>query len=236
MLLQVQQISKKYGNQLAVDNVSFSVKMGEIVGFLGLNGAGKSTTMKIITGCLAPNSGDVLIDNTSILENPLKTKKNVGYLPENNPLYEDMFVREYLEYVIRMYDSQKEYHERVEKIIKETFLSAEANKKIGQLSKGYKQRVGLAQAFIHHPKLLILDEPITGLDPNQIDEIEDFLKIQSMDKAILFSSHTLSEVASICTRVIIIHQGKIVLDKKIAEISDLAGTFKELTKNEINSR
>ena len=228
-MLQIQHIAKDYGKQPAIKDISFSVAKGEIVGFLGVNGAGKSTTMKIITGCLSPDKGDVLIGGDSIAKHPNQAKRKVGYLSENNPLYGDMYVREYLEYVVRMYAPQANALNRVEAIIHSTGLLPEAHKKIQQLSKGYRQRVGLAQAFVHEPELLVLDEPITGLDPNQIDEIQQFLIDQSRDKAILFSSHTLSEVSSVCTRIIIIHQGEIVLDKPMKDVDNLSLTFKELT-------
>ncbi len=231
MILQVQNISKKYGKQQAVDAISFSVEKGEIVGFLGPNGAGKSTTMRMLTGCISADKGDVLISGFSISKQALKAKSNLGYLPEHNPLYEEMYVKEYLEYVAGMYDlPAKDIKIQVDAIVNEVGLQPESHKKIAHLSKGYRQRVGLAQAFVHDPQLLVLDEPITGLDPNQIEEIESFLRNKSREKAILFSSHTLSEVASVCTRIIIIHKGKIVLDEPINNIENLDSTFKELTK------
>ena len=231
MVLEVQHISKKYNTQQVLNDISFDVKEGEIIGFLGPNGAGKTTTMKIITGCLSPDEGKVFIENFDISKDERKTKNAIGYLPENNPLYEDMYVSEYLEYVSRIYSLGKYTKENVQTVIKQVGLNAEAHKQISKLSKGYKQRVGLAQAIIHNPKLLILDEPTSGLDPNQIDEINNLLLKLSKDKAILFSSHTLSEVASICTRIIIIHKGNIVLDKPIAEIENLETLFKTLTKD-----
>ncbi len=232
MILSVENISKKYGKQQAVSRLSFSVEKGEIVGFLGPNGAGKSTTMKMIAGCLMPDGGEILIGGKSVITYPLEAKKMIGYLPEDNPLYEEMYVREYLEYVAGLYGFSRDAREKSGEIIDAVSLSPEAHKKIGQLSKGYRQRVGLAQAFIHNPELLILDEPITGLDPNQIDEIRDFLIRQSQDKAILFSSHTLPEVSSVCTRVIIICAGKIVFDKPMTEVDDLATIFKDLTSKD----
>lgn len=227
-LLQVKDIVKKYGRQTAVDGVSFSIEEGEIVGFLGVNGAGKSTVMKIITGCLASDSGEVSIGEYSISRQALQAKRRIGYLPEDNPLYEEMYVREYLRYVLRLYGQSKE-KSKVEAIIEATHLSPEAHKKISQLSKGYRQRVGLAQALIHNPDLLILDEPITGLDPLQIEETEKLIRHCAGQRAVLFSSHTLSEVVSLCTRILIIHRGRIVLDKPLSAIDDLTTTFKELT-------
>ena len=230
MVLEVQHISKKYGTQQVLNDISFDVKEGEIVGFLGPNGAGKTTTMKIITGCLSSDKGSVFIENFDISKDGLKAKSITGYLPENNPLYEDMYVSEYLEYISRIY-SMKNPMKTAKNVINQVGLKPEVHKRISELSKGYKQRVGLAQAIIHNPKLLILDEPTSGLDPNQTDEIKNLLLELSKDKAILFSSHTLSEVASICTRIIIIHKGNIVSDKPIAEIENVEALFKMLTKD-----
>lgn len=230
MILQVQQLSKQYKHQPAVDQISFSVEKGEIVGFLGPNGAGKSTALKMITGCLSIDKGDVFIGNHSIVADPLRAKALIGYLPEHNALYEEMYVREYLEYVAGFYKLSGEKRQIVKNIMENTGLSPESHKKIGQLSRGYRQRVGLAQALIHRPELLVLDEPFTGLDPNQIEEIITFVKRESADKAILFSSHVLQEVSSVCTRVIILHHGRIVLDKPSGEIENLALTFKRLTQ------
>ncbi len=222
MVLEAQHISKKYNTQQVLNDISFDAKKGEIIGFLGPNGAGKTTTMKIITGCLDADEGNVLVK-----------KKGIGYLPENNPLYEEMYVAEYLEYVAKLYAPDlpaNKIREQVKTTIEQVGLKPEAHKQISKLSKGYKQRVGLAQAIIHNPDLLILDEPTSGLDPNQTDEIKNLLLELSKDKAILFSSHTLTEVASICTRIIIIHKGNIVADKSIDETGDLEGLFKSLTK------
>lgn len=231
MILKVQHISKKYGTQQVLNDISFDVKKGEIIGFLGPNGAGKTTTMKIITNYLSSDEGTILVEGVDTVKDELETKSIIGYLPENNPLYEDMYVIEYLEYVSQLYSSAKYTKENVQTAIKQVGLNPEAHKQISELSKGYKQRVGLAQAIIHDPKLLILDEPTSGLDPNQIDEINHLLLDLSKDKAVLFSSHTLSEVVSICTRIIIIHRGNIVLDKPIAEIENVETMFKTLTKN-----
>ncbi len=228
MVLDVRSLVKRYGAQQVVNNVSFQAGKAEIIGFLGPNGAGKSTTMKIITGCIQSDQGYVYIDGFDIVKDDLKAKKQIGYLPENNPLYDDMYIAEYLEYVSGLYD--RNHKETVQTVIAKTGLKPEAHKLISQLSKGYKQRVGLAQAIIHDPALLILDEPMSGLDPNQMDEIKALLRQLSPGKTILFSSHTLAEVASICTRIIIIHQGNIVADKLIDEIPDLEYLFKTLTK------
>ena len=216
MVLDVQNISKNYGRQAAVKAVSFSIEKGEIVGFLGVNGAGKSTTMKIIAGCMLPDSGTVV-------------KSSLGFLPEDNPLYDEMYVPEYLRYVAGLY-ALTHPKEKVEEIIQQTGLHPERHKRIEQLSKGYRQRVGLAQAIIHQPELLLLDEPTAGLDPNQTKEIHAFLLSLSQEKGILFSSHTLSEVATICTRILFIHQGKIVADRPRNEIEDLETLFAELTR------
>ena len=230
MILDIQHISKKYGTQQVLNNISFQVKKGEIVGFLGPNGAGKSTLMKIITGCLLMDKGSVSIETYDILKDELNAKKLIGFLPEDNPLYEEMYVAEYLEYVAQLYGYGKDTKEKVKNAINQVGLKPESYKQISQLSKGYKQRVGLAQAIIHDPSLLILDEPTSGLDPNQIDEIKDLLLELSKEKAILFSSHTLSEVTSICTRVLIIHKGNIVTDQSIKEIENLEILFKTKTK------
>ncbi|GHV58209.1 hypothetical protein FACS1894182_09440 [Bacteroidia bacterium] len=227
-MLEVKNISKKYGSQAAVKDVSFSIGRGEIVGFLGPNGAGKSTALKLIAGSLPVDSGSVVISGYDLQCDPLKAKARIGYLPENNPLYDDMYVAEYLDYTAGLYllDNRKA---RVAEIIRQTGLQPEAYKKIEQLSKGYRQRVGLAQALIHQPEVLILDEPSSGLDPNQTDEINRLLLSLQPEKVILFSSHTLSEVATVCTRILFIHQGEIVADLPRNEIEDLEILFKELT-------
>ncbi len=211
MSITVNNLTKNYGAQKAVDYISFTVNKGEIVGFLGPNGAGKSTTMKIITGYLTASTGSTTVCGIAVTENSNETKKKIGYLPEANPLYYDMYVREYLDFVTNIH-TVKNKKEKIEEVIKTVGLTVEANKKIGQLSKGYKQRVGLAAALIHDPEVLILDEPTTGLDPNQIIEIRELIKKLGADKTVLFSSHILQEVQAICDRVIIINQGKIVAD------------------------
>ncbi|MCK5814712.1 MAG: ATP-binding cassette domain-containing protein [Flavobacteriaceae bacterium] len=226
MSIKVQNISKTYGDQAAVNDVSFSIENGEIVGFLGPNGAGKSTTMKIINGFVKPTSGEAFVNEMSVLENPLDTKKAIGYLPEHNPLYLDMYVREYLIFCARIHGVDKG---SVEKIIIKVGLTSEAGKKIKQLSKGYRQRVGLAAAFLHDPDVLILDEPTTGLDPNQLDEIRGLIKEIGQNKTVLFSTHILQEVVAICTRVIIINKGIIVADKQLSDVDNLEVLFRKLT-------
>jgi ABC-2 type transport system ATP-binding protein len=211
MSITVNNLTKIYGAQKAVDDISFTVNKGEIVGFLGPNGAGKSTTMKIITGYLTANAGSTTVCDIPVTENSNETKKKIGYLPEANPLYYDMYVREYLDFVTNIH-TVKNKKEKIEEVIKTVGLTVEANKKIGQLSKGYKQRVGLAAALIHDPEVLILDEPTSGLDPNQIVEIREVIKKLGENKTVLFSSHILQEVQAICNRVIIINKGKIVAD------------------------
>ncbi len=217
MSIEVKNLSKVYGEQKAVNGIDFSVKKGEIVGFLGPNGAGKSTTMKIITGYIQKTSGEAFVEGVNVSTDPLTVKKKIGYLPELNALYYDMYVREYLSFVAEIH-KLKQKRLRVEDVIRLTGLSPESKKKIGQLSKGYKQRVGLAAALIHEPEVLILDEPTSGLDPNQIVEIREVIRKQGEKKTVLFSSHILQEVEAICDRVIIIHQGEIVADDKLSRL------------------
>ena len=213
MSIAVKEISKRYGSQLAVNKVSFEVHTGEIVGFIGPNGAGKSTTMKMITGTLSPDSGSIRINDLSALEHQREIRGMIGYLPENNPLYHEMYIREYLQYVAGLYKlNGKEARERISIVIEMTSLSREVNKKIGNLSKGYRQRVGLAQALIHDPEILILDEPTSGLDPNQLVEIRNLVSNIGKEKTVLLSTHILQEVEAICDRVIIINNGGIVAD------------------------
>lgn len=211
-------ITKLYGKQKALDDVSFDIKTGEIVGFIGPNGAGKSTMMKIITGFIPPTSGEVLVNGNDIIEKSLEVKKDIGYLPESNPLYQEMYVKEYLSFVAKLYKFRKEAKFRIEDIIEKTGLATEQKKKIGQLSKGYKQRVGLAQALIHDPKVLILDEATSGLDPNQIVEIRSLISELGKEKTVLLSTHIMQEVEAICDRVIIIDEGKIVADDSAGKI------------------
>lgn len=217
MSIQVKELVKIYGEQQAVNNVSFEVKKGEIVGFLGPNGAGKSTTMKIITGYLQADKGSAFVCGMDVAANPVAIKKKIGYLPEANPLYFDMYVREYLLFVAGIH-AINHPKAAVEKVIGLTGLGLEAKKKINQLSKGYKQRVGLAAALIHEPEVLILDEPTSGLDPNQIIEIRNVIKEQGQNKTVLFSSHILQEVEAICDRVIIINKGKIVANDSLVAL------------------
>ena len=218
MSITVSRLTKIYGKQKAVNDISFSVGNNEIVGFLGPNGAGKSTTMKIITGYLAPDSGDAIVNGINVNIDPLESKKQIGYLPEGNPLYYEMYVREYLEFIAGVHHLKSNVKQRIEDVIDLTGLRLESNKKTGQLSKGYKQRVGLAAALIHDPKVLILDEPTTGLDPNQIIEIRQLIKDLGKNKTVLFSSHILQEVESICDRVIIINRGNIVADDTLVNL------------------
>ena|SRR5688572_2461338 len=220
MSIEVKNLLKVYGEQKAVNNISFKVNKGEIVGFLGPNGAGKSTTMKIITGYLEQSGGDAYVCGMNVKEKPLETKKKIGYLPELNALYYDMYVREYLAFIAEVHKVESRklsgQKSKIESIIELTGLSVESKKKIGQLSKGYKQRVGLAAALLHDPEVLILDEPTSGLDPNQIIEIREVIKKQGKDKTVLFSSHILQEVEAICDRVIIINKGELVADDKLS--------------------
>ena len=207
MSIVVQGVTKFYGEQKALDNISFEVKTGEIVGFLGPNGAGKSTMMKIITGFIPASSGKVNVNGIEIRTENLEVRKNIGYLPENNPLYPEMYVREYLGFVASVYKPGISEKKQIDNIIELTGLSPEQNKKIGSLSKGYRQRVGLAQALIHNPAVLILDEATTGLDPNQIVEIRNLIKEAGKEKTVMLSTHIMQEVEAICDRVIIIDKG-----------------------------
>jgi ABC-2 type transport system ATP-binding protein len=217
MSITVTNLSKIYGTQKAVNDISFSVGKGEIVGFLGPNGAGKSTTMKIITGYIEASSGKAEVCGINVSGNSNETKKKIGYLPEANPLYFDMYVREYLAFVANVH-AIADAKQKIEQVIETVGLTVEANKKIGQLSKGYKQRVGLAAALIHDPEVLILDEPTSGLDPNQIVEIREVIKRLGQNKTVLFSSHILQEVQAICDRVIIINKGNIVADDTLTSL------------------
>jgi len=217
MSIEVKNLLKIYGEQKAVNDISFKVDKGEIVGFLGPNGAGKSTTMKILTGYLNKDGGEALVSGINVSADPLAIKKKIGYLPEANPLYYDMYVREYLDFVSELHKI-KSKKSKIEDVIALTGLTVESKKRIGQLSKGYKQRVGLAAALIHDPDVLILDEPTTGLDPNQIVEIREVIKQQGKNKTVLFSTHILQEVEAICDRVIIINKGEIVADDKLSNL------------------
>ena len=215
MSINVINITKEYGNQKALDAVSFNIDKGEVVGFLGPNGAGKSTMMKILTTYIKATDGTAIVNDYAVSKEVLNVQKSIGYLPEHNPLYIEMYVREYLEFNAEIYKIPKA---EVEKIIDKTGLSTEANKKIGALSKGFRQRVGLASALLHDPEVLILDEPTTGLDPNQLIEIRSLIKNLGQSKTVLLSTHIMQEVEAICDRVIIINKGKIVLDKKLIDL------------------
>ena len=228
MSIKVTSLSKVYDTQKAVDNISFELKKGEIVGFLGPNGAGKSTTMKIITGYLPATSGMAEVCGFDVQEKPMDVRKRVGYLPEANPLYYEMYVREYLEFTAGIHKLGKDSKKRIEEMIEMTGLTKEAHKKIGMLSKGYKQRVGLAQAMLHNPEVLILDEPTTGLDPNQIVEIRDLIKKIGAEKTVLLSTHIMQEVQAMCSRVIIINNGQIVADDSITHLQE-ASTRQDVT-------
>jgi ABC-2 type transport system ATP-binding protein len=221
--IQVRNLSKHFGDQKAVDTISFSIGKGEIVGFLGPNGAGKSTTMKMITGYLQPDAGEINVSGINVLQHPQEVKKKTGYLPESNALYYDMYIREYLAFIADVHHVEHK-QKKVEDVIQLTGLIPEKNKKIGQLSKGYKQRVGLAAALLHDPEVLILDEPTSGLDPNQIIEIRQVIKDQGKDKLVLFSSHILQEVEAICDRIIIINKGRIVADDRLANLQQTKTT------------
>lgn len=222
MGIDISSLSKNYGNQKALDSVSFSIKSGEIVGLLGPNGAGKSTLMKSVTGAIIPDSGEIKINEFSVLNQPIQTKKRIGFLPENNPLYYEMYVREYLKFVGNIRNEKKE---RIEEVIKKVGLTPESHKKIGQLSKGYKQRVGLAQAILSNPEILILDEPTNGLDPNQILEIREVIREIGKEKTVILSTHIMQEVEALCSRVILLNKGKIVSDSPIEEFK---GQYKNL--------
>jgi len=224
MSIEVNSISKFFGAQKALDEVSFSVSQGEVVGLLGPNGAGKSTMMKVLTCYLAQSSGIASVCGFDVVWQPLEVRKRVGYLPEHNPLYDDMFIREYLGFIAGIHRLGKNTNWRVEEIIDITGLGSEAGKKIGSLSKGYKQRVGLSQALIHNPKVLILDEPTSGLDPNQLEEIRNLIRTLGREKTVLLSTHIMQEVQAICNRVIIIHQGKMVADAPTGQVQLLNQT------------
>jgi len=218
MSIKVENITKLYASQKALDNVTFQVNTGEVVGFLGPNGAGKSTLMKIITGYITATDGKVYVNDIDVEENSIEVRKKIGYLPENNPLYHEMYVREYLQYIASIYKLGKDTKNKIEAIIEQTGLTDEQHKKIGALSKGYRQRVGLAQALIHDPEVLILDEPTSGLDPNQIVEIRNLISEAGKEKTVLLSTHIMQEVEAICGRIIIIDKGMIKADDSKRDI------------------
>ena len=226
MSIKVKKLSKVYGTQIALTEVSFEINKGEIVGFLGPNGAGKSTLMKILTGYIPQTNGDAKICNLDINKNSIETRSKIGYLPEHNPLYLDMYVKEYLEFVANIYNVNHKY---IDEMIKKIGLLKEQHKLIRSLSKGYRQRVGLAQALIHDPEVLILDEPTTGLDPNQLIEIRSLIKKVGRKKTVLLSTHIMQEVEAICDRVIIINKGQIVANKTIVELQKSKGNKKLIT-------
>lgn len=243
MSIKVSSLTKIYDTQKAVDNISFELKKGEIVGFLGPNGAGKSTTMKMITTYLQPTSGTAEVCGFDVQKKPMEVRRRIGYLPEANPLYFEMYVREYLEFTAGVHHINKaDRKKRIEQMVEMTGLNKEAHKKIGTLSKGYKQRVGLAQAMLHDPEVLILDEPTSGLDPNQIVEIRDLVKTIGAEKTVLLSTHIMQEVQAMCSRVIIINNGQIVADDSINRLQEMSGgkdvlvvTFdKPVSRNEID--
>ena len=232
MSIAIEKVNKFYGTQQALSNVSFNIDKGEIIGFLGPNGAGKSTLMKIICCYFGQDSGVVKVCELDTLENPLSVKAKIGYLPEHNPLYTDMYIKEYLTFLGRIYGIEN-ISKRVDEVITETGLNPEQHKKIDALSKGYRQRVGLAAALIHNPEILILDEPTTGLDPNQLVEIRNLIKEVGKDKTVLLSTHIMQEVDKMCNRVVIINDGKIVDDQLISNFkknnTDLEEHFRKLT-------
>lgn len=232
MSILLQNISKSYGEQEVICDISFNMKQGEIVGLLGPNGAGKSTLMKMIVGSIKQEKGEIKVCDLNTLEKSIESKNKIGYLPENNPLYTDMYVKEYLKFISDIYNISKK-KEIIDKVIKETGLNTEKHKKIEMLSKGYCQRVGLAAALIHNPEVLILDEPTTGLDPNQLLEIRNLIKTIGKNKTVLLSTHIMQEVYKICNRVIIINKGKIVDDQYIKDLKndDLEEHFRSLTTN-----
>jgi ABC-2 type transport system ATP-binding protein len=237
MSIEVKGLTRNYGEQKAVNNVSFAVGRGEIVGFLGPNGAGKSTTMKIITGYLTADAGQAVVCGIDVNTSPLEAKAKIGYLPEANPLYFEMYVREYLDFVADVHKVPNK-KQQIEKVIETVGLSPESKKKIGQLSKGYKQRVGLAAALIHDPEVLVLDEPTTGLDPNQILEIRELIRKLGVNKTVIFSSHILQEVEAICDRVVIINKGQLVADDSLAVLrsrSNNAATLKVIFKEPLEA-
>jgi len=235
MSIKVTSVSKNYGTQKVLNDISFDAKNGEIIGFLGPNGAGKSTMMKILTGYLKPDEGEVFMDDIDVLKNPLEAQKIIGYLPEHNALYTDMYVREYLDFCASIYKLSNSENgfvkEQIESCIEKVGLLTEAHKKIHQLSKGYQQRVGIAAAILHNPSVLILDEPTTGLDPNQLVDIRTLIKELGKEKTVLFSTHIMQEVEAVCDRVLIINKGTLLLNEYIKHLKgkSLEAIFRETT-------
>ena len=232
MSIEIKNVTKEYGLQKALNDVSFTVNKGEILGFLGPNGAGKSTLMKIVTCYIPPTSGTVIVDGYDVLEDSLEIRKKVGYLPEHNPLYLDMYVKEYLTFIAGIHKLNKK-KEKVSNVVDLVCLGLEQNKKIGQLSKGYKQRVGLAQALIHDPSVLILDEPTSGLDPNQLADIREVIKNIGKEKTVMFSSHIMQEIEAICDRIVIINRGNLLVDKDASQIMN-ANSNQQIVKVEFD--
>lgn len=226
MSIKVTDVTKTYGEQKALKAISFDAKKGQIIGFLGPNGAGKSTMMKILTGFITPNSGEVFVNEIDVIKSPLEVQKSIGYLPEHNPLYADMYVKEYLQFQASIFKVDKS---QIDQCILKVGLQAEAHKKIQQLSKGYQQRVGLAAAILHNPSVLILDEPTTGLDPNQLVEIRELIKELGKEKTVLFSTHIMQEVEAVCDSVIIIKKGEILVDKNLSELKENKSQTVEVT-------
>jgi len=232
MSIQVTNLIKVYGSQRAVDGISFTLRPGEIVGFLGPNGAGKSTTMKILTGYLKPSAGTARVADFDVTEQPMQSRRSIGYLPEHNPLYMDMYVREFLSFSGKLYGmSGDALKSRVNEMVSLCGLEVEKHKKIGQLSKGYRQRVGLAQSFLHDPSVLILDEPTTGLDPNQILEIRELIRMAGKNKTVLFSTHIMQEVEALCDRVIIINKGKVVNDSSLEKLRESGNSLEDIFRS-----
>ena len=232
MSIEIKNVTKEYGLQKALNDVSFTVNKGEILGFLGPNGAGKSTLMKIVTCYIPPTSGTVIVDGYDVLEDSLEIRKKVGYLPEHNPLYLDMYVKEYLTFIAGIHKLNKK-KEKVSNVVDLVSLGLEQNKKIGQLSKGYKQRVGLAQALIHDPSVLILDEPTSGLDPNQLADIREVIKNIGKEKTVMFSSHIMQEIEAICDRIVIINRGNLLVDKDASQMMN-ANSNQQIVKVEFD--
>jgi len=220
MSIEVKQLSKTFGVQTAVDAVSFTIEPGETCGFLGPNGAGKSTTLKMITGYLQPTAGGVLVNSVNVAEQPLEAKKNIGYLPEHNPLYMDMYVREFLSFVAKVHNLGSGRKAAIDRVIEQTGLGKESHKHISSLSKGYRQRVGLAQALIHDPQVVILDEPLSGLDPNQLGELREVIRDLGKTKTVIFSSHILQEVEQVSDRILVINNGKLVADSPANQLKN----------------
>lgn len=234
MTIELKEVSKIYKNQKAVEKISFSAKKGEIIGFLGPNGAGKSTTMKMLTGFVKPSSGKIFVNGIDISANVVASQKEIGYLPEHNPLYKELYVKEYLQFCAEIHQIQNK-KESIESVIEQIGLTNEAPKKIHQLSKGYQQRVGLAGAILHNPSILVLDEPTTGLDPNQLIEIRNLIKQLGKNKIVLFSTHIMQEVEAVCNRVIILKKGRIILDESLANLQKTTTQILEVTFNKKSS-